>query len=242
MVVKSPLDVPDIHAQIMTESVQNQVVKALREAIVAGALRPGDSLSETALAQRYGVSRTPVRESLKQLQREGLVEIIPRVGTFVSNPTPREIFELFTLKEVIEGLAAGLLAQRGDVPELAELDRALAEMEAAVATNDADRYVEANDRFHDAIIRGSDSRKLQGHFHLLINQVPYRRFVYLSLAQPHRPQDSLEEHRRVVAAIKTKDFHTAEREMRRHVGASRYQLSLGIGSKLMDQDPPLAQE
>jgi DNA-binding GntR family transcriptional regulator len=169
------------------------------------------------------------------------VEIIPRAGTFVSKPTQREIFELFTLKEVIEGLAAGLLAQRGAVPELVELEQTLAEMEAAVAAKDTDRYVEANDRFHDAIIRGSDNRKLQAHFHLLMNQVPYRRFVYLSLGQPHRPQDSLEEHRRVVAAIKTKDFHTAERETRRHVSASRYQLSLGVASKLMDQDPHEAQ-
>ncbi|MFP3526596.1 GntR family transcriptional regulator, partial [Pantoea sp. SIMBA_072] len=86
---------------------------------------PGAVLPEAFLAQEFDVSRTPIREALKQLQHEGLVEIRPKVGTFVREPTRREIIELFQLKESMEGLAASLLARRGEVAELAVLRRNL---------------------------------------------------------------------------------------------------------------------
>lgn len=222
--------------QILTDSVHSQVANALREAIVSGALQPGESLSETVLAQRFGVSRTPVRESLKQLEREGLVEIRPRVGTFVSNPTPDEVFELFTLKEALEGLAAGLMARRGDGADLAVLERTLQELEDAAGKDDHEAYADANDRFHDAVMRGSANGKLQEHFRLLINQVPYRRFVYLSLGQPHRLEDSLREHRRIVEAIRAGEYRAAEEAMRHHVAASREQLNFGLAERLGEHD------
>ncbi|HET7304934.1 MAG TPA: GntR family transcriptional regulator, partial [Segeticoccus sp.] len=99
-------------------SIQGRVIEAMRERIISGELEPGTSLSEIALAEAFGVSRTPVREALKQLQTEGLVEIRPRVGTFVTAPSRREINELFEMKALLEGAAARLLAQRGSVPEL----------------------------------------------------------------------------------------------------------------------------
>src|SRR2546422_6782820 len=100
---------------------QVRVVRGLRSQILSGELEPGTALSEVTLAGTFGVSRTPVREALKQLQVEGLVEIVPRVGTFVSKPSLRDVTELLEVKEVLEGLAARLLAQRGRVPELERL-------------------------------------------------------------------------------------------------------------------------
>ena len=99
----------------------------IRGLVLSGELAPGTPLSEVYLAQEFDVSRTPVREVLKQLQNEGLVEIRPKVGTFVREPTRREIVELFQLKESLEGLAAGLLAQRGRVAELDVLERNIEE-------------------------------------------------------------------------------------------------------------------
>ncbi len=213
-----------MNLSVSTESIHTQVTNVLRNAIVSGEFELGEKLSETALAQRLGVSRTPVREALKQLQQEGLVEIIPRVGTCVTKPTEKEIVELFKLKESLEGLAAGLMAERGDIPERTELIRAFKSMEEAVGKGNIDGYVEANDRFHEAILKGSGNSKLLYHFNLLINQLPYKRFVYLTLGQPERLQKSVEEHRKIVEVIQNQDIQGAEQLMREHVKASGVKL------------------
>lgn len=220
---------------VATESIHTQVTNALRTAIVSGEFSLGQKLSETTLAQKLGVSRTPVREALKQLDREGLVEIIPRVGTCVKKPTEKEIIELFTIKEVLEGLAASQLAQRGDVLELHELMKAMEDMEQSVKQGNIDGYVEANDRFHDAILRGAGNSKLQFHYDLLINQLPYRRFVYLTLEQPSRLAKSVEEHQRIVEAIKAQDSKLAEQLMREHVTASGTKLIQIMKDKLFTE-------
>src|SRR5687768_18315906 len=87
-------------------SIQGRVIAEMRRRIIRGDIQPGEPLSELALAEEFGVSRTPVREALKQLQTEGLIEIRPRVGTFVTTPSRREITELFEMKELLEGAAA----------------------------------------------------------------------------------------------------------------------------------------
>lgn len=210
----------ELNLSVSTESIHTQVTNVLRKAIVSGEFELGEKLSETALAQKLGISRTPVREALKQLQQEGLVEIIPRVGTCVTKPTEKEIIELFKLKESLEGLAAGLMAERGDIPEQTELVKAMKNMEESVKKGQIDGYVEANDRFHDAILKGSGNSKLLYHFNLLINQLPYKRFVYLTLGQPQRLQKSIAEHRGIVEAIQRQDVPLAEQLMREHVKAS----------------------
>jgi DNA-binding GntR family transcriptional regulator len=106
---------------------QARVIDDMRRRIIKGDIEPGAPLSELALAEEFGVSRTPVREALKQLQTEGLVEIRPRVGTFVTTPSRREITELFEMKELLEGAAARLLARRGRVAEIDLLERNLRE-------------------------------------------------------------------------------------------------------------------
>jgi DNA-binding GntR family transcriptional regulator len=220
--------------ELSIESIHTQVTNALRKSIVSGYFRPGEKLSETSLAQLFGVSRTPVREALKQLQREGLVEVIPRVGTCVTKPTEKEINELFTVKEVLEGLAAALLSRRGDVPELVELAEATKDLEDAVQKGNIDLYVDANDRFHGAIMRGSDNKKLQDLFQMSSNQLPYSRYVYLTLSQPQRLKKSLDEHRQIYEAIKSGEDQKAERFMREHVRASADKLREGLAKKLIE--------
>src|SRR3712207_246614 len=103
-------------------SIQSRVIQEMRRRIISGEIPADEALSELTLADEFGVSRTPVREAFKQLQTEGLVEIRPRVGAFVTTPSRREITELFEMKELLEGAAARLLAQRGRVPELDRLE------------------------------------------------------------------------------------------------------------------------
>ncbi|GAA1176137.1 GntR family transcriptional regulator [Nesterenkonia xinjiangensis] len=188
--------------------------------MVSGVLPPGASVSEISLAKRFDVSRTPIRETLKQLQLEGLVEIRSKVGTFVREPTRREIVELFQLKESLEGLAAGLMARRGPVPELDILDRNVEESDRAGEAQDPGRYAELVDEFHRTIICGADSRKLLEHYDLLMNQLAFHRMVLRTAEHPGRIRASTAEHRAVLEMIRAKDHFAAESAMRNHVYAS----------------------
>ncbi len=209
-------------------SIQGRVIDETRRRILAGELATGVNLSELALAEEFGVSRTPVREALKQLQTEGLVEIRPRVGTFVTTPSRREITELFDMKELLEGAAARLLAQRGRVPELDRLQENVKEAEVAVARDDRVRYAQLVEEFHDLLVLGADNSKLQAHYRTLMNQLAYSRLVNTSLRQPGRALQSDREHHRVLELIEAKDGDTAERVMREHVRASRQALLAGL--------------
>jgi DNA-binding GntR family transcriptional regulator len=207
---------------------QGRVIAEMRRRIISGELGPGVSLSEIALAESFGVSRTPVREALKQLQTEGLVEIRPRVGSFVTTPSRREIIELFDMKELIEGAAARLLAQRGRVPEVDRLEQNLVEADGAVARDDRERYAELVEEFHELLIVGADNAKLEAHYRILMNQLAYARLVNTSLSQPGRALQSDREHHRVLELVLAKDGDSAERVMREHVRASRLALMAGL--------------
>jgi DNA-binding GntR family transcriptional regulator len=215
----------------------------LRRLVTSGTFAPGELMPEMALALEFGVSRTPVREALKQLENEGLVRIQPRVGTFVRTPTTREIVELFQVKESLEGLAAGLLARRGATPETAELQRNIEESEAAVAAGDAPEYARLIHDFHWAIVNGSDNTKLREHYERLMNQLAYHRIVLRTLDQPGRMRASNEEHRAVVKAILSKDAVGAEFAMRSHVDASsRAALGPSTDPRPLNRPTPHSQE
>ena len=141
-------------------SIQGRLIDEIRRRIIAGEISPGVNISELAIAEEFGVSRTPVRETFKQLQTEGLVEIRPKVGTFVTTPSRREITELFEMKELLEGAAARLLAQRGRVPEVDLLEENLRQADLAVAADDKARYAELVEEFHNLLITGADNSKL----------------------------------------------------------------------------------
>ncbi|AJE38736.1 GntR family transcriptional regulator [Streptomyces nodosus] len=207
---------------------QATVIAEMRRRIIKGDIEPGAPLSELALADEFGVSRTPVREALKQLQTEGLVEIRPRVGTFVTIPSRREITELFEMKELLEGAAARLLAQRGRVPEIDSLERNLREADEAVERDDRERYAELVHEFHDLLVAGADNTKLQAHYRMLMNQLAYSRLVNTSLSQPGRATQSDREHHVVLELILAKDGDSAEHVMREHVRASRRALLAGL--------------
>ncbi|MGQ7788240.1 GntR family transcriptional regulator [Nesterenkonia sp. K-15-9-6] len=210
----------DLTSEPAVDSSESTLLEKVRGLVVSGVLPPGASVSEISLAKKFEVSRTPIRETLKQLQLEGLVEIRPKVGTFVREPTRREIVELFQLKESLEGLAAGLMARRGPVPELDILDKNIEESDEAAAADDAARYADLVDEFHRTIIHGADNRKLHEHYELLMNQLAFHRMVIRTAEHPGRIRASTAEHRTVVEMIRAKDHFAAESAMRNHVYAS----------------------
>lgn len=214
---------------ILTTSITSQVSNAIRDAIVNGEYEPGQKLSEVNLSDYYQVSRTPIREALKQLEREGLVEIIPRVGTCVAKPTEKELKELFRVKEVLEGLAARLLAENRNHEIIKKIQSSVADMERAIQESNNKLYVHANTTFHNGILKGADNSKLSYLLNLLLNQIPYNRYVYLTIENPKRLENSLNEHKAILSAIEKGDREQAENAMREHVKASRLQLqSTGV--------------
>jgi len=209
-------------------SATTRVAGTLRDGIVAGRYEPGSALSEVALADELGTSRTPVREALKQLDTEGLVEVVPRVGTFVTVRSRRDVVELFELKEVLEGLAARLLARRGPVAEVDQLERNLAASQEAIAAADGDRFVTLVHEFDELVVLGSDSRKLCLTYRWHMNQLGLTRLVATELAEPGRPERSLAERRLVLERIRSKDAHGAELAMHDHVRASQRALATAL--------------
>lgn len=188
---------------------------ALEDEIATGALGQGERLDEVALARRFGVSRTPVREALTALASTGMVETRPRQGSVVAALPLDRLIQMFEVMAELEALCARLAARRMNEADHAELARA---MDACRATADPTRphdYYDANLRFHEAIYAGSHNAFLAEQTRTLRNRLqPYRR---TQLTGPGRIQTSLAEHAEIVQAIEAADAIHADSAMRRHV-------------------------
>ena len=196
-------------------SAADDISERLEAEIVEGVLPPGTRLDEPALAERFGVSRTPVREALQRLSASGLVELKPRRGTQVLNPSIGRIVEMFEVMAELEAVCARLCARRGDPDLFADLRGWLARCAAAADTGDASAYYTANKGFHSAIYRGSGNLFLSQQAELLhLRLTPFRR---QQLRLPRRLRQSLAEHGRIVAAIEAGDAAAAEAAQRAHI-------------------------
>ena len=187
----------------------------LEQDIVTGHFRPGDRLDEQSLADRFGVSRTPIREALMQLASIGMVELHARRGAFVVSLSLKEVVERFETMASLEGMCGALAARRitdEQRSRLLEAHRACAE-EAKNGASDA--YYYANERFHDAIYEACHNAYLSEQARQLHNRLkPYRR---LQLRARHRVAHSLNEHQNIVDAILAGDSARAEQCLRDHI-------------------------
>jgi DNA-binding GntR family transcriptional regulator len=189
--------------------------EALEDDIVAGRLRPGQRLDEVSLAERFGVSRTPIREALIQLSASGLVDIRPRRGAHVTLLGPRELVESFELMAEIEASCARLAAARMSAADRAAIAAAHAECREAVAAGDDAAYYPANAVFHAAIYAATGNRVLGAEALRLQRALqPYRR---LQLKVPRRMDASFAEHEAILEALFAGDGATAAERLRAHV-------------------------
>ena len=140
--------------------VADQLIETLRNDIRSGALRPGDQLEEAALAERFGVSRTPVREAVRSLVDCGLLETRPRKGAFVRVLSAKELIDLFEVAAELEGMACRLAAERLTADKAAALEDALQFCRRAADENNQDDYAKANLAFHKAIHDAAGNNRL----------------------------------------------------------------------------------
>lgn len=186
----------------------------LREAILLGHLKPGDKLDQNEIAELLGISRSPVRDALRTLAAEGLVEIIPHRGAAVAELSTDELDEIFLLRRILEGMAARLAVQSIGLAQIAELQAIVDEIDQ---TTDLDRWLELNRRFHHTLYQAADRPRLFSIVENLRNTTaPY---IRLFIATAEHIESAQESHRRILQACVAGDVLAAERETQKHIEA-----------------------
>ncbi len=191
------------------------VFESLREAIITGRLSPGERLMEIQMAEEMGVSRTPVREAIRKLELEGLVVMLPRKGAYVAGLSLKDITDVFEIRGALEGLAAELAAERITDEELEGLERYLVKISEESETGDLSKVVETDTDFHSLIYGASRNQRLSQIINNLREQI--QRFRKASLSYPGRVKVAVEEHRKIVEAISSRDGELARKLAYEHI-------------------------
>lgn len=202
------------------------VAETLRQAIKDGKLKSGARLMEIQLAEELGVSRTPIREAIRELEAEGFVVMIPRRGTYVADISLKDIAQVFEIRTALEELAAGLAAERITEAELEELERILLEIRDYIDDHDMQKIIEADVRFHQVLYEASRNTRLEDIIHNLREQV--LRFRSVSLNYPGRLESTWQEHRDLVEAIAEHNPQKAMKIAVRHMTNSERALLQGM--------------
>jgi DNA-binding GntR family transcriptional regulator len=199
--------------------------RTLRQAILDGGYEFGSRLGEVELAGTLGVSRTPVREALRRLSADGLVEVLPNRGARVVRWTRQDLNDVYELRELLESHGAARAAQRITADDLERLEQLCAEMGRVAApgpNQDLSRLTDLNSQFHDIVLRAADSRRLQDMVSAVV-QMPLvvRTFHRYSEQALNRSQGH---HRELVSALAARDAEWARSVMSSHVFAARFVL------------------
>ena len=208
---------------------RHQVLDYLRQGIIAGRLPPGSRLVERELIEMMGVSRTVIREALRQLESEGLVANIANKGPVVRELTFAEANELYAIRGVLIGLAARLFVQHAGAAQIRGLRAALDETIDAYKAGDPAAVIEAKNRFYDVLVEGAGSPSLSSMLAILHARIARWRALGLSHPKrsPARARESIAGLRAMLAAIKDGDAEKAEqaaREETAHAAAEVAQL------------------
>ena len=181
------------------ENVQSQTVSRLREAIIGGTFSPGERLVENALCQRFGVSRTSIREALRRLEAESLVVITPNVGPSVASMDWEAAAQIYDVRALLEGRAAALCAERASPETIAKIRVALDAFEAAAAHDDPVARIRSTENFYDAILIGCGNKELHSLVRGLIARISLLRAT--SMSRQGRAMSSALELRRIFQEI-----------------------------------------
>ncbi len=206
-------------SRIAPQALYQEVAERLRQRIFSHELPPGSWVDEQALADHYGISRTPLREALKVLASEGLVTLKPRKGCYVTEISDRDLDEIFTVMALLEGQCAREAAGKASNSALKDLERIHAKLELAATGSDINGFFEANQAFHRAVQTLADNRWLLNAIEDLRKVIKLSR--HHSLFSECRLEQSLSEHREILTAILGRDPDAAERKMREHIASGR---------------------
>jgi DNA-binding GntR family transcriptional regulator len=196
-------------------SLSGLAYQRLRDLIVTLQLQPGALINEPALMEQLQVGRTPLREAIQRLAGEGLVVIRPRRGAFVAALSLLDLQQIFELRQVIEGQAAALAAERATPADLAALQAALDRLGPASASADPRALIEVDRAFHRALARAAHNRFLESTLSRMYNLS--LRLWYLALDRIGPMDSAVGEHARVLDAVRRRDSAAAEAALRQHI-------------------------
>lgn len=196
-------------------SLSSRVFHTIRENILSGKYTMDEELKEKSIGEELGVSRTPVREALRQLELEGLVTIIPNKGAYVVGISQKDIRDIYEIRSRLEGLCAKWAAEQITKEQLDELEENIYLSDFHSSKGNAEQVVELDNKFHETLYKASGSRELK---HILLDFHHYvQRVRMITLAVQERAVNSNEEHRRIVEALKAHDAAEAEKLANAHM-------------------------
>ncbi|MFQ5913862.1 MAG: GntR family transcriptional regulator [Nitrospinota bacterium] len=201
--------------RVRPRPVSRAVAAEIRKAILEGRLGAGQRLVEKVLTATFGVSRTSVREALKELEAQGYISLVPHKGAFVSQPTEEEIRDLYAVASVLEGLAARLAAVRMTDEELERLRGITVSLEKCRLKGDIDGYYHHNHLFHRTFVAACGNASLLELAEWVRSQIVKTRI--LSHEVPDRLDQSMREHRGILSAFLRRDPVRAEKRVVRHL-------------------------
>lgn len=196
-------------------SLRGRVFHRIREDILSGKYSDNEELKETTIGTELGVSRTPVREALRQLELEGLVNIIPNKGAYVTGISQKDIHDIYVIRSYLEGLAARWACENITDGQIEELEEILYLSEFHAKKQHYEQVVELDNKFHESIYRASGSKILEHElttFHHYVERIRKK-----SLGKEARAMKSNEEHRAILEAIRQRDGQLAERLAHEHI-------------------------
>lgn len=196
-------------------SLGHRIFCILRDKILNEEYEKGQKLNEVALSKELNISRTPIREALKQLELEGLVESIPNKGVYVLGFSPRDIDDMLEIRVVLESLSVQLAIDRITDNELNKIKEIYDLLEFYAKKDDQERFTEINIQFHEAIYRATHSQ----YFERLLSDINY--YIHVtsrhSIRQPHRLIEAAREHKEIYEAIEKKDKELARVNVIKHI-------------------------
>lgn len=190
------------------QTLREKILETIREAILKGTLKPGEKVAEPELAERFGISRTPIREAFRQLESEGYLTVIPRKGAVVAALSEQDVQEFYAIKSILEGYAAELAATRLSEKDIEKLEAINEKLKSLAKEGDVKSFFRTHSEFHDLFVKAAGNHKLTE----LIHQVgmKFNRLRMASLSVQGRMDISVAEHERLIEAFKKQDGEQAE--------------------------------
>jgi len=201
--------------KINRQTLHDEVTAGLRNMIIEGELAPGSRIPERELCEELGISRTPLREALKVLAAEGMVELLPNRGARVTQITLDDLQELFDLLGVLEGLSGELACQHMSDEEIAAVADLHAQMLVCFREGRRLEYFTLNQRIHESIMAGAGNRTLQAAHAAISGRIRHAR--YLTNLSDARWQQAVDEHGTILEALQRRDSERLFRELRQHL-------------------------
>jgi DNA-binding GntR family transcriptional regulator len=187
--------------------------------ILKGHLKPGERLIEHQLSKKFGVSRTPIRESIRKLAAEGLVEITPKSGTRISQLTKNDIDEIYEIRDVLESLAAERAASIITDKEIESLERLLKDAEKALQNKDIKRMAQIDTKIHNLICKSSKNNRLFQLIDVLCTNITRQRELILETQGAGK--EAISGHRKIINAIKKRDKQVIRKSVHEHIMRGR---------------------